>query len=781
MNEDGIQIESRLERVELFRKQALVTRRGRVRIDESPFCARIGKLPAALWDSSVRLRLDRPEAARLVDLHVGLRFGMRDRPVRTEGEQRLRELDRKRMELELERKRRANAIAFLNELGIEIPEESELPRQIAYAERQPFEGWLALGAWLREELDDARARIRALDAELREQRDRIAELAHELRAQSRAELEELAVCRKEAAIWLEAAETPQEIGLELSYLVPAAGWAPEYELRVFEDRDRAELVLKALVAQRSGEDWRAVEMACSTADLERSAELPELDSWRIGKAQPARATGWRELPEGLDELFEGYDRHRRGLPSAASLPAPELPAMPALEGVSTRAAAPQTSLFDPAELAELADRLSERPVEKMDTSGAEPAGEAADDDEGYAECEEELALDQICLEAADMRAAAPEPRKDRRKRAAKRDMAPRRAMPPPAPAPACAPAMMAQMVMPHAKSLMAFGRGGGPATGMAMPMSPGGLAEEQAEEIAALAASREALGYADLRMQGPDEDARGQLRAVGPAARLREQLGGADRELAALLARLPARAWSDPQAGAVALALPRYAVLPAESAGHFAVRYPMESPAEVRADGQVHNLTLLRRQADVQRLFRCVPLLDDKVYQVAELENPLAIALLAGPVRVFRGGDFVVTAPLETTAPGKRLTVNLGVEPGIRVARNLHFRESTEGLFGGETRLQHEVQIEVRSNLARPARVEIFERVPVSDQEDVKVEITRSVPEAKAYDQADRGQLVRGGLRFAFDLAPGQKRTCVLEYAITIPSKHVLAGGNRRG
>ena len=54
-----------------------------------------------------------------------------------------------------------------------------------------------------------------------------------------------------------------------------------------------------------------------------------------------------------------------------------------------------------------------------------------------------------------------------------------------------------------------------------------------------------------------------------------------------------------------------------------------------------------------RRIFRCVPLLDDHVYQIVEFENPLELPLLAGPVRAYRGGDYVVTAPLMTTPPGK--------------------------------------------------------------------------------------------------------------------------------
>ena len=50
--------------------------------------------------------------------------------------------------------------------------------------------------------------------------------------------------------------------------------------------DGAELELRALVVQRTGEDWRGVELTLSTADPQSWAELPDLPSLKIGRRQP---------------------------------------------------------------------------------------------------------------------------------------------------------------------------------------------------------------------------------------------------------------------------------------------------------------------------------------------------------------------------------------------------------------------------------------------------------------------------------------------------------------
>ncbi|MCI0385985.1 DUF4139 domain-containing protein, partial [Streptomyces sp. CNQ085] len=101
-----------------------------------------------------------------------------------------------------------------------------------------------------------------------------------------------------------------EAELEVEYHVPGATWSPVYQLRL-DGADSAfggTIVLRACVAQRTGEDWTGVRLGLSTADLLRPADVPRLRSLRIGRRQEEpTARGWREPPPGLDELFAGYD------------------------------------------------------------------------------------------------------------------------------------------------------------------------------------------------------------------------------------------------------------------------------------------------------------------------------------------------------------------------------------------------------------------------------------------------------------------------------------------
>ncbi|WP_346267963.1 DUF4139 domain-containing protein, partial [Streptomyces sp. SID4948] len=100
------------------------------------------------------------------------------------------------------------------------------------------------------------------------------------------------------------------VALELEYQVPGAAWAPVYQLRLNGRSGAGTLVLRACVAQRTGEDWTGVRLGLSTADLLRSAGLPELRSLRIGRSQPEpAASSWREPRRGWG-VVRGLRRRR---------------------------------------------------------------------------------------------------------------------------------------------------------------------------------------------------------------------------------------------------------------------------------------------------------------------------------------------------------------------------------------------------------------------------------------------------------------------------------------
>ncbi|MCG6496842.1 DUF4139 domain-containing protein [Kitasatospora sp. A2-31] len=527
----------------------------------------------------------------------------------------------------------------------------------------------------------------------------------------------------------DAAADAAEIELELEYGVPGARWVPAYRLSYHQGADTGQLLLRASVAQRTGEDWTGVRLALSTADLDRRTDLPKLRSLRIGRSQPVPPpSGWRETPGGLADLFTGYD-------AAGPRPAPERPAV-ATAVVTAAPPAPVTA-------------AAPRAGHALDTEGPDflQAGFA-----GYGGPPPPQPGGPLPPPAV---APAPAPA----------------APPPPAPAaPGGAPARARRASRPATRPTLAapagdatahfagYGGPGGPDAGGA-GAEP--AAQPSAEPFAPLTPDAALLDYPALVLSGPEQPAgrRGTLRTptAGRSTPARQHSANVARSVAAL-------------------PLPRHAVPPRASAGSFDHRFDAAAPADIPSDGTWHTVTIGEIPLSVRPEYVTVPSVEEKVYSTVVLANPTAQAVLAGPVEVTVDGEFLLTAALPTLAPGGTRRLGIGVAESIEVVRRTELRESTAGMLNNTTLLDHRVHVELANRLGRPVTVEVRERVPVASDADIRIE-ERADWQAPA---SPAPEYPPGTRLWRVELPPGGRAELDGDFQIRIPAGKAIVGGNRR-
>lgn len=77
--------------------------------------------------------------------------------------------------------------------------------------------------------------------------------------------------------------------IEFSYLASNVSWEPYYELKIDEATKAVELLLKANVAQNTGETWEKVNLVFSTGQAAVYKVLPRLNIWNIHYYMPITA------------------------------------------------------------------------------------------------------------------------------------------------------------------------------------------------------------------------------------------------------------------------------------------------------------------------------------------------------------------------------------------------------------------------------------------------------------------------------------------------------------
>lgn len=609
-------------------------------------------------------------------------------------------------------------------------------------------------------LRDERARV------LKEQED-AARMARQLEDQHRwataarqARAHEL---RKTIVVSLRGGSTARA-RLVIEYMVPGARWAPAYTVRLTPGQP-ASFAMRAVVAQRTGEDWRGVAMSLSTADAQGWTELPELSSIRIGRAQAStEKVGWRPSPIGASELYADYDRAFAELRSAVPVPADWDDETRRIPGRAT-----DIQVVRRPELGELA-------------GGGLLSDDFDDHDTGVREGAESL----VDVESEE------------------RSWAPPPSLPPSAAygampaAPMPAQSMSMPMAAPVARSkggmlagaLAKKSRASAPPpayfeierTGVAGGGPPGFGGSAAAPPAPSITAADELLAYGNLRMPRPSSSARGKLTLAGRREIYLELLLAERGGLSFDALDVVVQANRDAAAVSRLSLPPRHKVARAD---RYDYAYSAENAVEVPSDGAFHSVPLIARSAEVAMRYVVVPRESTDVFRLAEVQNPLSAPILAGPVDVYLGKDFLLTGEVATTPPGGLLKLGLGVEQAVKVARNTAFHEETSGLMRGSLLLKHEIRIEIANNLPRAIDCEVRERIPAirTDEEDIEIWVERMKPAASPYEPTDASSPevdLGGGYVWRVRVDGGGKSSLALDYAVKIPSRYELIGGNRR-
>lgn len=191
--------------------------------------------------------------------------------------------------------------------------------------RTPVDAWLELAGFVDERLAGLHNRLVELEEALRNVEHELDGAADRLaRASTDAPSAhvETTVCAVLTLVGADTGTGGAEVEVELEYGVPGAVWTPAYRLGHRHGEGRGRLMLRASVAQRTGEDWTGVRIALATADLRRRTDLPRLRSIRIGRSQPAPApSGWREPRPGSSTCSPGTTRQ---VPARPRPPQPRL-------------------------------------------------------------------------------------------------------------------------------------------------------------------------------------------------------------------------------------------------------------------------------------------------------------------------------------------------------------------------------------------------------------------------------------------------------------------------
>jgi hypothetical protein len=529
--------------------------------------------------------------------------------------------------------------------------------------------------------------------------------------------------------------------LMVEYFVPGARWTPTYVCRLDSAGNQAAIAVRALLCQRTGEDWSGVRLELSTAEPMTWCELPELPSLRLGRAQSVmRKSGWRRPPIGAEILFEDFDRQKEG--AIAAMPSPFNFDITDISSMSVPPLPHLVLEYEPARKVEAEQSRARKrravdsvPIDEFDITLISPGmvaeEEMLDEENDYLEVAEESEDLKQIVAGLKMRSSASPP-------------------------------------APRAASRL--------------EVRKSSFTQQQSLERKQEIFRGDRLAYSLMRMGAADEPyKRGKLSIEQQQDVYLEILQRQEVVVHFNVLQVVQQAVLESH-DCVYVNLPPGGINVRQVAGSFDYAYSADGRVDVPSDGQFHSVALTSNSTDVDLRYVVVPREDTNVFRIAQLRNPLQAPLLAGPADVYVDGEYILSTNIATVPPKGQMELGLGVEQAIKVARNTTYQEVRSGeTLVAFNELRHQIKIDIANRLPREARIEVRERLPIpSEDAKVDVQIGQVSPEWEKYEQEERGTPIKGGYRWRLQVPAREEKTLSVDYTIKTFVDSELIGGNRR-
>jgi uncharacterized protein (TIGR02231 family) len=199
------------------------------------------------------------------------------------------------------------------------------------------------------------------------------------------------------------------------------------------------------------------------------------------------------------------------------------------------------------------------------------------------------------------------------------------------------------------------------------------------------------------------------------------------------------------------------------------VTFKLNNGGNIPSDGTPHKITIFQGDYPCNFNYVGVPRLVSYAYLQANIKNsPDGATLLPGKANIFRDTIFVGATQLENIAPGQELKINLGIDEGLKIERDLVERQVDKKLMSSQRRVTYAYRVVITNLLNQEAHLNLNEQLPVSRNEQIKVRLSRSHP------QIQLGEM--GILEWDIVLIPQEQQEIYYQFTVEHPPELTVLG-----
>jgi uncharacterized protein (TIGR02231 family) len=171
-------------------------------------------------------------------------------------------------------------------------------------------------------------------------------------------------------------------------------------------------------------------------------------------------------------------------------------------------------------------------------------------------------------------------------------------------------------------------------------------------------------------------------------------------------------------------------------------------------------------------VIRAAPVMDPTAYLEASFVQREDAPLLPGRVSIYRDGSFVGMSQMASTSKDETVRLGFGADDKVKVERTVLKRnEGTAGLIVTTAKTDERAfKTTIRNGHDFPVKLAIQDQLPVSENEDIQVELLPASTPPTTTNVRDH----RGVLEWAFEAKPGEARDIAFAFRLRWPKDKAI-------
>ncbi len=201
--------------------------------------------------------------------------------------------------------------------------------------------------------------------------------------------------------------------------------------------------------------------------------------------------------------------------------------------------------------------------------------------------------------------------------------------------------------------------------------------------------------------------------------------------------------------------------------GDFQATFKIPGRVSLLASEGAKSLRIATTTVAVDLAVRAAPVVDPTAFLEASFKQAEDTALLPGKVAIYRDGVFVGRGRIAASAKDETVRIGFGADDRVRIERAVLKRnEGSAGLLVTTSKTDERAfKTTIRNGHDFPIRIAIEDQLPVSENEEISVEMLPSTTPPTATNIRDK----RGVLEWAFEAKPGEAKDVNFAWRVRWP------------